>query len=43
MSGLAEGEAIKLFSLFYNAEEAANEIFGDIEVLLLGMKIPIDV
>lgn len=31
-SGLGEGELIKLFSLFYNQEAAANEIFGEIEV-----------
>lgn len=31
-SGLAEAEAIKLFSLFYNEEAKANEIFREIEV-----------
>lgn len=30
--GLAHGEAIKLFSLFYNLEADGNEIFDEIEV-----------
>lgn len=33
-SGLAQGEAIKLFSLFYNAEEKGNEVFEEMEVRL---------
>lgn len=33
-SGLAEGEAIKLFSLFYNEEKAGNELFDKIEVCI---------
>lgn len=31
-SGLAQGEAIKLFSVFYNEEKRGNEVFTDIEV-----------
>lgn len=30
--GLAQGEGIKLFSLFYNLEAKGNEIFEEIEV-----------
>lgn len=30
--GLAHGEAIKLFSLFYNLEVEGNELFDEIEV-----------
>lgn len=30
--GLAHGEAIKLFALFYNLEAKGNEIFDEIEV-----------
>lgn len=30
--GLAHGEAIKLFSLFYNLETKGNELFDEIEV-----------
>lgn len=31
-AGLAHGEAIKLFSLFYNEEAKGNEIFEEIKV-----------
>lgn len=31
-AGLAHGEAIKLFSLFYNEEAKGNELFQEIEV-----------
>lgn len=31
-AALAQGEAIKLFSLFYNEEALGNSIFGEIEV-----------
>lgn len=34
-AGLAQGEMIKFFSLFYNDEEVANELFEEIEVLVL--------
>lgn len=30
--GLGQGEAIKLFSLFYNEEAKGNELFDEIEV-----------
>lgn len=31
--GLAQGEGIKLFALFYNLEALGNEIFDEIEVI----------
>ncbi|CAM9856202.1 unnamed protein product, partial [Hapterophycus canaliculatus] len=37
--GLAHGEAIKLFSLFYNEEAKGNEIFAEIEALMNCTKI----
>lgn len=31
-AALAQGEAIKLFALFYNEEELGNSLFDEIEV-----------